>query len=121
MEEFCGTSQALALGLRWSRYAAAGSCGIGRLAGRASPPARLLSPQPTETGGGQCNTWRVAHDDADAIPCIGCTEQSGINKHERAHWKASKRTGDALPGQVQAVIEAGAALVTKAKGLGRGR
>ena len=35
-------------------------------------------------------------------------------------WKAQKRTGDALPKQVEAAIEAGAALVTEAKGLGRG-
>jgi hypothetical protein len=34
---------------------------------------------------------------------------------------AQKRTGDALPQQVQAVIEGGQALVTEAKGLGRGR
>lgn len=34
--------------------------------------------------------------------------------------KAQKRTGDALPKQVEAAIEAGAALVTEAKGLGRG-
>jgi hypothetical protein len=38
-----------------------------------------------------------------------------IDQHERAH----KRTGDALPKQVQAVIETGKALVIEAKGLGR--
>jgi hypothetical protein len=32
-------------------------------------------------------------------------EKIEIDKHERAHWKAPKRTGDALPKQVQAVIE----------------
>jgi hypothetical protein len=44
-----------------------------------------------------------------------------IDKHERAHWKAQKRTGDAVPKQVQAAIETGKALVTAAKGLGRAR
>jgi hypothetical protein len=44
-----------------------------------------------------------------------------IDKFQRAHWKAQKRTGDALPKRVAAVIETGAALVTEAKGLGRGR
>jgi hypothetical protein len=44
-----------------------------------------------------------------------------IDQHERAHWKATRRTGDALPQQVQAVIEIGQALVQEAKGLGRGR
>lgn len=44
-----------------------------------------------------------------------------IDQHERAHWKAQKRTRDALPKRVQAVIETGQALVTEAKGLGRGR
>lgn len=42
-----------------------------------------------------------------------------IGKFERAHWKAQKRTGGALPQAVAAVIETGAALVTEAKGLGR--
>jgi hypothetical protein len=40
---------------------------------------------------------------------------------QRAHWKAQKRTGDALPKRVAEVIETGKALVTEAKGLGRGR
>ena len=48
-------------------------------------------------------------------------EKIEIDKHERAHWKAPKRTGDALPKQVQAVIETRKALVTEAKGLGRAR
>jgi len=42
-------------------------------------------------------------------------------KYQRAHWKATKRTGDALPKRVAEVIETGNALVTEAKGLGRGR
>jgi hypothetical protein len=41
------------------------------------------------------------------------------DRHETS--KAQKRTGDALPQQVQAVIETGQALVQEAKGLGRGR
>jgi hypothetical protein len=44
-----------------------------------------------------------------------------INKQQRAHWKAQKRTSDALPKRVSVVIETGKALVTEAKGLGRGR
>jgi hypothetical protein len=44
-----------------------------------------------------------------------------VDQHERAHWKSQKRTGDALPKRVQAVIETGHALVQEAKGLGRGR
>ena len=44
-----------------------------------------------------------------------------VDKHQRAHWKAQKRTGDALPKRVEQVIETGKALVTEAKGLGRGR
>ena len=44
-----------------------------------------------------------------------------IDKHERALWKAQKRTGDELPRQVQAVVETGNALETEAKGLGRAR
>ena len=44
-----------------------------------------------------------------------------FDKHQRAHWKSQKRTGDALPKRVQAVIETGKTLVTEAKGLGRGR
>jgi hypothetical protein len=48
-------------------------------------------------------------------------EKIETDRHERAHWKSRKRTGDALPKQVQAVIETGKALVQEAKGLGRGR
>ena len=48
-------------------------------------------------------------------------EKIEISKFERAHWKSQKRTGDALPKRVQAVIETGHALVQEAKGLGRGR
>ena len=44
-----------------------------------------------------------------------------IDKHQRAHWKSQKRTIDALPKRIEAVIETGKALVTEAKGLGRGR
>ena len=44
-----------------------------------------------------------------------------IDKHQRAHWKSQKRAGDALPKRVEAVTEIGKALVTEAKGLGRGR
>jgi hypothetical protein len=44
-----------------------------------------------------------------------------IDKHQRAHWKAQKRSGDALPKRVEQVIETGKSLVTEAKGLGRGR
>jgi hypothetical protein len=44
-----------------------------------------------------------------------------IDKFQRAHWKAQKRTGDALPKRVEQVVETGNALVTEAKGLGRGR
>jgi hypothetical protein len=40
-----------------------------------------------------------------------------IDQHERAHWKAQKRTGDALPKRVQEVIRAGEALVREAKGI----
>ena len=43
-----------------------------------------------------------------------------IDKHQRAHWKAQKRTGDALPKQLEQVIETGEALVTEAKGFGSG-
>ena len=43
-----------------------------------------------------------------------------IDKFQRAHWKSQKRTGDALPKRVSQVIETGKALVTEAKGLGRG-
>ncbi len=46
-------------------------------------------------------------------------ERIEIDKHQRAHWKAQKRTGDALPKRVANVIETGNALVTEAKGLGR--
>jgi hypothetical protein len=57
---------------------------------------------------------------------VDCTskarrERIEIDKHERAHWKAQKRTGDALPQRVAEVIETGKALVTEAKGLDRGR
>jgi hypothetical protein len=48
-------------------------------------------------------------------------ERIEIDKHQRAHWKAQKRTGDELPRQVQAVIETGNVLATEAKGLGRAR
>ena len=41
-----------------------------------------------------------------------------VDKHERAHWKSQKRTGDALPKQVEHVIETGQAPVREAKGLG---
>jgi transposase len=44
-----------------------------------------------------------------------------IDQHERAHWKAQKRSSDALPKRVQAVIETGQGFVKEAKGLGRGR
>jgi transposase len=44
-----------------------------------------------------------------------------IDKQQRAHWKARKRTGDALPKRVETVIETGKALVIEAKGLGRAR
>ena len=44
-----------------------------------------------------------------------------IDKHQRAHWKVQKRTGDALPKRIDEFIETGDALVTEAKGLGRGR
>jgi len=44
-----------------------------------------------------------------------------IDKHQRAHRKAQKRTGNALPKRVEQVIETGKALVTEAKGLRRGR
>lgn len=44
-----------------------------------------------------------------------------IDKFQRAHLKAQKRTGDALPKRVEALVETGNALVTEAKGLGRGR
>ena len=48
-------------------------------------------------------------------------EKIEIDKSQRAHWKAQQRTGDALPKRVADVIETGNALVTEAKGLGRGR
>jgi hypothetical protein len=48
-------------------------------------------------------------------------EKIEIDKFQRAHWKAQKRTGDALPKRVANVIETGNALVSEAKGLGRGR
>jgi hypothetical protein len=35
-----------------------------------------------------------------------------IDKFERAHWKASKRTGDALPKRVNEVIETGTAVMS---------
>jgi hypothetical protein len=44
-----------------------------------------------------------------------------IDKFQRARWKRQKRTGDALPNRMQQMIETGRALVTEAKGLGRGR
>jgi hypothetical protein len=44
-----------------------------------------------------------------------------IDKHQRTHCKAQKRTDDALPKQVEKVIETGNALATEAKGLGRAR
>ena len=46
-------------------------------------------------------------------------EKIEISKFERSRWKSQKRTGDALPKQVEAVIETGRALVKEAKGLGR--
>jgi predicted kinase len=42
-----------------------------------------------------------------------------IDKRQRAHRKAQKRTGDALLKRVEQVIETGKALVMEAKGLGR--
>jgi hypothetical protein len=48
-------------------------------------------------------------------------ERIEIDKFQRAHWKAQKRTGDALPKRVAEVVETGKALVTEAKGLGRAR
>ena len=48
-------------------------------------------------------------------------ERIGIDKFQRAHWRRQKRDGDALPKRVADVIETGKALVTEAKGLGRGR
>ena len=48
-------------------------------------------------------------------------ERIEVDRSERAHWKSQKRIGDALPKRVQAVIKTGQALVTEAKGLGRGR
>ena len=48
-------------------------------------------------------------------------ERTEIDKSQRAHWKARKRTGDASPKRVNELIETGNALVTEAKGLGRGR
>jgi hypothetical protein len=46
-------------------------------------------------------------------------EKIEIDKFQRARWKSQKRTGDALPKRVNALIETGNALVTEAKGLGR--
>ena len=48
-------------------------------------------------------------------------EKIEIDKFQRAHWKSQRRTGDALPKRFNEVIETGNALVTEAKGLGRGR
>lgn len=48
-------------------------------------------------------------------------ERTEIDKSQRAHWKARKRTGDASPKRVNELIETGNALVTEAKGLARGR
>jgi hypothetical protein len=48
-------------------------------------------------------------------------ERIEIDKFQRAHWRRQKRDGDALPKRVAGVIETGKALVTEAKGLGRGR
>ena len=48
-------------------------------------------------------------------------EKIANDRHERAHHKATKRSGDALPKRVETVIVTGRALVTEAKGLGRGR
>ena len=48
-------------------------------------------------------------------------EKIEIDRFQRAHWKSSRRTGDALPKRVEQVIGTGKALVTEAKGLGKGR
>jgi hypothetical protein len=48
-------------------------------------------------------------------------ERIEIDKFQRSRRKSQKRTGDALPKRVEEVIETGKALVTEAKGLGRGR
>jgi hypothetical protein len=46
--------------------------------------------------------------------------QIEIDRKQETHWKQIKRTGDALPRRVQAVVEEGQALVKEAKGLGKG-
>jgi hypothetical protein len=48
-------------------------------------------------------------------------ERIEIDKFTRSHEKRVRRTIDAVPKQVQAVIEAGQSLVKEAKGLGRKR
>ena len=48
-------------------------------------------------------------------------EKIDIDRFQRAHWKFSRRTGDALPKRVEQAIGTGKALVTEAKGLGKGR
>jgi hypothetical protein len=40
---------------------------------------------------------------------------------QMAHWKRQRRTGNALPRQVQRVVEEGRALIKEAKGLGRAK
>ena len=57
--------------------------------------------------------------EVETAPARSGRERIEIDKFERARWKSQKRTGDALPKQVQAVIETGNALVQEAKGLGR--
>ena len=72
-------------------------------------------------------TERRSHRENVGRRAIACRksrprrERTEIDKSQRAHWKARKRTGDASPKRVNELIETGNALVTEAKGLGRGR
>jgi hypothetical protein len=63
----------------------------------------------------------VGRDDGTDRTTKTRREKIEIDKFTRSRWKSQKRTGDALPGRVNAVIETGNALATEAKGLGRGR
>jgi hypothetical protein len=48
-------------------------------------------------------------------------ERIQIDRQQLARWKRQKRTGDALLGRAQALIEQGRALAKEAKRRGRGR
>ena len=64
---------------------------------------------------------RFGASEVSTAPLRHDASASRSTSTQRTHWKAQKRTGDALPKRVEKVIETGNALATEAKELGRAR